>query len=333
MVRRSSFVLALLAVAAFAGCQQKPMAPFKAPDGHFEVKLPGEPKAKATAAAGAALKMYSVEAWNKAYMVGWADLPIPKWEREEKTKSRLFDARDGALAAVSAKSHGTTKVIKLDNRFPGIEFGGSAEDKHLRAQIFLVGHRLYQVLLVCGNMEELTSPEAEEYFSSFKVFDVEGLLPPGSSAALPPPPPMHAIESTAGRFTASYPEKPKKFARKIGEHEFTGYESETKDGTCAVAYVDLPIPGGESDEKIRERIDAARTDVLASVQGNLTNEKDATVGSGRPGRDFTATANDKHLRGRVFLVGARLYRITVLGTEGFLNSEEATAFLDSFKLK
>jgi hypothetical protein len=330
MIRRPLAILCLFVV---AGCQQKPFEPFKSPDGKFEAKFPGPPQVKATSAGGVNLKMYSVEAWNRAFMIGYADLPIPKYETEGKTNSRLFDARDGALEAVKAKSNGSTKVIQHQNRFPGIEFGGSAEDKHLRAQIFLVGHRLYQVLVVGGSQELLNSPEAEEFFASFQVFDVEGLLPAGSSAALPRLPPMHPIDSSGGRFIASYPAKPKKFSRTVGDTAFTGYESESKDGTCSVGYADLPIPGGEPDEKIRERIDAARNAALGDAKMPLGSEKDVTIGSGRPGREFTGTAEGKHLRGRVFLVGARLYQITVLGTETFANSREATAFLDSFQLK
>jgi len=330
MMRRSFAILCLIAA---AGCQQKPFETFKSPDGKFEAKFPGQPQVKATAAAGVSLKMYSVETWNRAFMIGYADLPIPKYESEGRTTSRLFEARDGALTAVSAKSNGTTKVIQHQNRFPGIEFGGAADEKHLRAQIFLVGHRLYQVLVVGSSADLLTSPEAEEFFASFQVFDVEGLLPAGSSASLPPPPPMFPIESAGGRFVASYPVKAKKFTRTMGGTEFTGYESESKDGTCAVGYADLPIPGGESEEKIRERIDSARNAALADAKATLASEKDATIGSGRPGREFTGTAEGKQLRSRVFLVGARLYRIIVLGTEPFANSPEATAFLDSFQLK
>ena len=322
----------LFLFAALAGCQQKAFQPYKSPDGKFEAIFPGEPKIDAKAAAGVSVKMYSVEAWNKAYMVGWADLPIPTWESESRTNSRLFDARDGALAAVNAKSNGTTKVIKLQDRFPGIEFGGSADDKHVRAQVYLVGHRLYQVIIVGGAPEVLTSTEAEEFLAAFKVLDVEGLLPKGSSLALPPPP-AFPIESSGGRFVANYPAKPKKYARKIGESEFTGYDCEAKDGTCTVAYTDLPIPGGESEAKLRERIDGARTAALADLRATLGEEKDATIGSGRPGRDFTATADGKKVRGRIFLVGARLYQITVVGSEAFASSSDATAFLDSFKLK
>lgn len=316
-----------------AGCQEKPFQPYKSPDGKFEAQFPGDPQIKMAGSAGVVVKMYSVSTFNREFMVGWSDLPIPKWETEGRTKSRLFDGRDGALEAVKAKSNGTTKTILLDNRFPGIEFGGVADDKHVRARAYLVGHRMYQVVLVGRNAELTTDASAEEFFNSFKVFDVEGLLPEGSSAALPPPPPTHFIESTHGRFQAKYPEKPAKFTKKVGENEFTGYQCESPEAVCSVAYVDLAIPGGEPAEKIRERLDAARNDAVSDAGGAFTGEKDAKVGSGILGREFTATAGNKRLRGRVFLVGARLYQITVLGTEAFADSKDATAFLDSFQLK
>jgi len=330
---RARVALVVVLFAALSGCQQKPFKPYSSADGKFETIFPGEPKVTVTGAAGIVVKMYSVETWSKTYMVGWSDVPIPKWESESRTKSRLFDARDGALNAVNAKSNGTTKVITLDNRFPGIEFGGEASGKHVRARAYIVGHRLYQVLVVGNSPELMTNQDAEDFFNAFKVVDVEGLLPPGSSAALPPPPEMHAIESIAGRFLAKYPVKPKKFTHAIGENSFTGYVSESPEGTCSIGYVDLKIPGGESDAKIKERIDAARTAALADASATMTSEKEASVGSGRPGREFAATAGDKHLRARVFIVGARLYQLTVLGTESFAISKDATLFLDSFQLK
>lgn len=184
----------------------------------------------ATSAVGVVVKMYSVESWNKAYMVGWADLPIPTWETEGRTKSRLFDARDGALAAVQGTSNGVTKTIQLIDRFPGIEFGGTSDGKHIRARAYIVGHRRYQVLIVATSTEHLNSTEAEEFFAAFQVLEPDSLLPPGSPAvaATETDERGHPIESTNGRFIAKYPEKPKKFTRKVGTDEFTGYASERK---------------------------------------------------------------------------------------------------------
>ena len=325
----------LVSLVAFTGCQQKPFAEYTSAEGKFKTLFPGEPKVTSTSAAGIVVKMYSVEAWNKAFTIGWSDLSIPKWESEGQTKSRLFDARDDALTAVKGTSSGTTKTILLADRFPGIEFGGTTESKFIRARAYLVGHRMYRVLLIAGSSEMLTAADSEEFFNAFQVLEPESLLPPGlPSSALPEVPEhSHSIESTNGRFTAKYPEKPKKFARKIGTMEFTGYASESAKGTCSVLYSDLPIPGGEPSEKIRERLDAARETAIAETGGTFTGTKDIAIGSGLPGQEFTATVGAKQLRGRVYLVGARLFHVSILGSDEFLGSKEATAFLASFQLK
>ncbi len=329
---RAALVVSLVAL---MGCQQKPFAEYTSADGKFKTLFPGEPKVTSAAASGIVVKMYSVEAWNKAFMIGWSDLSLPTWEAEGKSKSRLFDARDGALAAVKGTSSGTTKTILLAERFPGIEFGGTAEGKVIRARAYLVGHRMYQVLMIASSGEMLTAPESEEFFNAFQVLEPESLLPPGlPSSALPEVPEhSHSIESTNGRFTAKYPEKPKKFAKKMGTVEFTGYASENAKGACSVSYSDLPIPGGEGSEKIRERLDAARETAIAEAGGTFTGSKDIAIGSGLPGQEFTATVGANQLRGRVYLVGARLFRVSILGSDEFLGSKEATAFLASFQLK
>ncbi len=326
----------IVSLAALTGCQQKPFAEYSSADGKFRAIFPGEPKVTATTAPGGiVLKMYTVESWNKAYMIGWADLPIPGWESESRTKSRLFDARDGALKAVNGTSNGTTKTILLAERFPGIEFGGSADGKHLRARGYIVGHRLYQLLIVARSEEHLTSQEAEDFFAAFQVLDADALLPPGSRTddAAPAAPESHPIESTNGRFLARYPAKPKKFTKTIGGVEFTGYAAESASGSCAVAYADLSIPGGESQQKVRERLEAAQNAAIGEVRGTLSGTKEITIGSGRPGQEFTAAAGEKHLRGRVYLVGARLFQITVIGSDAFIGSKEANTFLGSFQLK
>jgi hypothetical protein len=328
----SSRAILFVSLIALTGCQQKPLTPYKSADGKFEALFAGDPNVTATAAAGVTLKLYTTESFTRTLMVGWADLPIPKWESEGRTNSRLFDARDGALETVGAKSNGTTKAILLMDRFPGIEFGGVADGKHLRAKIYLVGHRLYQVLIVGSSPDLRTNQEAEDFFSAFKIYDVEGLLPPGSAAELPAKP-SFPIESSGGRFQVSYPVKSKKFTRSIGGHELTGYLSESNDSVCMVGYVDLPIPGGEPEAKVRERLDAARAAALADANATLISEKDVTIGSGRPGREFTGSGDGKHLRGRVYLVGARLYQVTVHGAEAFVGSPDATEFLNSFELQ
>lgn len=325
----------ILSLAVLTGCQQKPLTEYSSTEGKFKAIFPGEPKVTSTSAVGITVKMYSVESLIKSYMIGWSDMPIPEWESEGRTKSRLFDARDGALAAVKGKSNNTTKTILLADRFPGIEFGGSAEGKHLRARVYLVGHRMYQLLVVARSEDQLTSQESEDFFTAFQVIEPDSLLPSGSTYSVAGTPAFtnaNPIKSTQGRFEANYPVKPKKFTRNIGGTEFTGYASESANGTCSVSYADLPIPGGEPAEKLQERLDAARQTAIADAKGTFTGTKEITLGDRRPGQEFAATIDDKHLRGRVYLIGNRLYQVTVQGDEAFAGSKEAAAFLSSFKL-
>jgi hypothetical protein len=326
----------IIIAAALTGCQHKPFTEYTSPDGKFKAIFPGEPKVSVNAAAGIVLKMYMVESWDKAYMIAWADVPIPDWESESRTKSRLFDARDGALAAVKGKTNNTTKTIQLLDRFPGIEFGGSAEGKQLRARAYIVGHRMYQLLVAARTDENLTSPEAESFFAAFEVLEPESLLV-GSSASPSPKPTAaftndHPIESKHGRFLASYPTTPAKFTRTLGGTNFIGYASKSATGGCSVAYADLPIPGGESAEKIRERLNEARDAAIADMKGALQEYREITLGEGRPGLEFLALADGQHLHARVYLIGARLYHLAALGDESFINSKQANAFLESFKL-
>ena len=216
MTRCAVLFALVFALVATTGCQQKPFTEFNSPDGKFKAIFPGEPKITSTAGAGVTIKMYAVESWSKSYMLAWSDVPIPEWESEGKTKSRLFDARDGAIAAVKGKSSGTTKVIHLEDRFPGVEFGGTAEGKYLRARAYIVGRRMYQLLVIARSQEDLTSTEAEDFFAAFQVFDAESLFPPGKPVPTAPEPEMFPVESNVGRFQANYPLRPARFTRTVG---------------------------------------------------------------------------------------------------------------------
>lgn len=342
----AALLFSALALALPAGCHQKPSTEFVSPDGKFKVKFPGEPTVKVESAAGIVLKMYSVESWGRLYMVGWADVPLPPWESETRTKSRLFDGRDGALKAVNGKSNGTTKTIQLLDRFPGIEFGGTAEGKHLRARIYLVGTRMYQ-LLVGDNTESFpTSAAANEFFDSFELTDpppanapAVGGAPqspqPASVPAVPQPPPHDPglIESVNGKFQARFPARPNKITRMVGGVEFTGYAAETADGSCTVLYAELPEPVGPGPKQARERIEAARDAAVKDAGGTRTSSKVALLSGARRGEEFTATVEGKQLRGRVYLTtGQRLYQVTVYGTPEYVGSKAADNFFKSFQL-
>src|SRR5262249_12457114 len=65
----------------------------------------------------------------------------------------------------------------------------------------------------------------------------------------------------------------------------------------------------------------------------LTSEKKITLGR-YPGRDYAVKLADQaEMRGRVYLVGNRMYIVLVKGAKEFANSPDADHFLQSLKLK
>jgi len=90
-------------------------------------------------------------------------------------------------------------------------------------------------------------------------------------------------------------------------------------------------------------LDGIRDRMLAKESGKLLSEQDITVAS-HPGRSLVIEVSDGIFRDRYFLVGNRLYSVTVFtpkvtarsaaDTEGIRRAQESVAnrFLDSFNL-
>lgn len=90
-------------------------------------------------------------------------------------------------------------------------------------------------------------------------------------------------------------------------------------------------------------LDGIRDRALARENGKLLSEEDITA-AGHPGRSLVIEVSDGIFRDRYFLVGNRLYTVTVFtpkviarsnaGTEGIRTAQESVAkrFLDSFSL-
>jgi hypothetical protein len=105
-----------------------------------------------------------------------------------------------------------------------------------------------------------------------------------------------------------------------------------KDGPAyLVSYSELP--GGPHKLTAEQRLDQARDGAVASTKGKIQSEKKMTL-QGHPGRDLLILTKDKqHLHTRLFVVGARLYQLFVVGTAAQVASKDTAKFFDSFKLK
>ena len=120
------------------------------------------------------------------------------------------------------------------------------------------------------------------------------------------------------------PDRPPYFLGPLGD---TGY---------FVSYWDYP-PGLVQPDKLEKMLDASRDGSVANVGGKLVREEKITL-MGNPGRDLvidtgsSAGPGARLLRGRLFIVGNRMYQIMVVTPKNQKSSPETEAFLQSFKL-
>jgi hypothetical protein len=82
-------------------------------------------------------------------------------------QQRLDKAQAGALASTKGKLQ-SQKNFTLQG-YPGRELLiATPEDQHLRTQIYVVGDRVYQ-LIVVGPADQVASKDADKFFDSFKL--------------------------------------------------------------------------------------------------------------------------------------------------------------------
>jgi hypothetical protein len=169
MMRTFSGFLVLAGALLLSGCGSKEFKEFKSADGGFKVLMPGTPKEKTQATPGGELKMYLVEERNGAYMAGFANTPIPPNESEAQTQNRLDGARDGAVRNINGTLVKDTK-IKLAGKEPGREIEANLPQNKgiIRARFYIVGSRMYQVMVV-GTKSFAGSADATKFLDSFAL--------------------------------------------------------------------------------------------------------------------------------------------------------------------
>ena len=169
MLTRALGIVALLTLAA--GCQK--MEDFTSSEHKFKARFPGKPKKEQqTGPFGVAVTMYGVESRDGLFGIVVSEMPIPANETPEMTQNRLDGARDGAIRNVGGTQK-TSSAITLNNKYPGREFSASITQPkkgQVRARVYLVGPRLYQVM-VMGTDSFATSSKADEFLNSFQVIE------------------------------------------------------------------------------------------------------------------------------------------------------------------
>lgn len=357
-------MLAAVSAALLAGGCQKfkdlmnpPMAEFTSPDGKWKAKFPGAPREQSKAALGVTFTMWAKEPWGGkgAYIVGFGDLPIPANEPDHKRQERLEDGVKGAAAGVGGTVRENKRIL-LHGRYPGRECVATITEPkagQYKCRMYLVGTRAYMVI-VAGEDAFVTAPQAEEFLESFHLTGEitpahapGGISNPAERLALqqaknPPPaePPLPkvtgtVINSTNGKFKAHFPEAPKKGTAMSGDLTFTTYAVTTNGAAYTAGYADQPDLEGVTGKQRQEALDAARDAAVAALgEGAKRGKVELVVMKGGKNRgwEFEATAGDRVQRARVYLVGTRLYRVTVRGSADAVKEPDADRFFESFQV-
>lgn len=161
-----------------------------------------------------------------------------------------------------------------------------------------------------------------------KSEEIERLLNPG-------PPVWTEFKSEAGRFSVLMPEKPvsqsSSFDTPQGRFEQQAFTAIHSLLVCVVGYVDLPknlLVGNDTDGFFQ----GARDEFIKEIGGKLGSERALTL-DGHPGREIKVIVFRGEVRLRLFLVGDRLYQLSVVKVaEEPIEEETFNKFFGSFKL-
>jgi hypothetical protein len=141
---------------------------------------------------------------------------------------------------------------------------------------------------------------------------------------------LQEFSSPEGGFRVEMPARPEPGTRKSAFGKWQEYRYlVARDAEYLVGYVDLK-DGDAPDHLFDDVTSAAAT----SMRGKVESEKKITLDGKYPGRDVHIPMPNRKgmVRMRLYLVGKRLYQITVAGKVDFVETASPSRFLDSFAL-
>jgi hypothetical protein len=141
-----------------------------------------------------------------------------------------------------------------------------------------------------------------------------------------------------GKFNAKFPGNPAKFTKTAGGLTLTAVRSvdEKNRGEYVVFYSDI-APEVLKASQPTQVLEAAENSLKDDFKAKITKSTASTVGTKKyPAREIEAEKVDItgewKIRGKIVLVGNRLYQVYARGTEDFRMSKDADAFLASFEI-
>lgn len=157
----------------------------------------------------------------------------------------------------------------------------------------------------------------------------------------PPPPvapatPDEAFVSKAGNFKVSIRGKPTEKEQSLPRGTPVFYYIWEREGTAfVIAYSNHSAAETENEERLQELIDIFLNGSLRAQNAKVSQESRVKVANRYVGRDIMAsytTNPSTKLRGRLFFVGQRLYRLMVTGTQEVVEGEEVNRFFETFEV-
>lgn len=166
------FVVVTVAISYFSGGGKlEAFEDYQSSRGRFTVSFPGEPEEGVQTLTShdgdIDLYMYSAGSKKIGFVVAYADYPDSVFKKRS-IKEILDGAVDGAVNNVGGK---LLDEIELEYEgYPGreIEVSVGSKKASVRARIYLVDKRLYQ-LMVVGKRDQVTESRVYDFFDSFVI--------------------------------------------------------------------------------------------------------------------------------------------------------------------
>ncbi|MCP3143095.1 hypothetical protein [Pyxidicoccus xibeiensis] len=160
-------------------------------------------------------------------------------------------------------------------------------------------------------------------------------VPPTTPAPAPSQAAASVVQSTEGGFSVAIPgpvsEERRSQATEVGEvtlHTFIAVRPEA-DTAYYVSYTDFPA-AAVSQADPRDVVARASHGALEALGATGLSSRPLML-EGFPGWEVEGVSGPRHLRGRFFLVGPRLYQQLLLHPEG-KPPQDAERFFESFRL-
>lgn len=212
-MRRGFVVFLMAAVALAAGCRKPKvrLEPFSSEPGRFRVLLPGKPvttdEARETPAGTVQVHGFSVSTEQAVYHVSYADYPLAAVRKQgvdallKATATAAVQAVNGVLLSSSdvTEKGQPGKDIRFEAQSAGVPTKGIG-----RGHLFMVGTRLYQVLII-GETSIADAPTTNQVLDSFTFTFADNQLPT-PPVATEPEPPTSTEPTQAAKTPAAPPE-------------------------------------------------------------------------------------------------------------------------------